>query len=296
MANNNILPKILSYSIGLLFIISGYSKAADFNYFVAIINNYISNYAGLISFMIIIGELVIGLLFIFEIAIKYVSLVCIGLIIIFTAVYTYGITYLGVTDCGCFGKAQFINGSPVFLYARNLLIIIISILLYRSNANNSTRISLPTLIISIIMVSIGALLCGRFYNRPETLSNLDSTQIPLSEHPLNNYIKISPDSTYLIAVFSYDCPHCINSIGNLMQYKLSNHVDEIIGLCIENPTLRSEFNDFFHPNFRIIELPESEIYNITESYPKLYFIKDNTILRTITGEIPSAYFVKSYKL
>ena len=111
------------------------------------------------------------------------------------------------------------------------------------------------------------------------------------DHILSDYINVSADSTYLIYAFSYDCPHCINSFGNLSQYNNPRYVDKVIGICKENLEAKKKFIDFFNPSFEIKEIPEQEFYNITEKYPTSFFVKRDSIIKIVEGEIPSAYFL-----
>lgn len=285
---------IIAFIIGIIFIISGLSKAVSFNYFSAIINNYTTLYPDIIATIIIVFELTLGIMLIFCLCLKLTSIITGSLILLFVLVYTYGLFFLGIHDCGCFGNVKFFNSSPFFLYVRNILLIVGLVYVYKINksAKQITQISIPLYISTIIIVSLAIFICGHSSSH-STLKNSSKTdtKIAFKDNILKKYMDVSVDSTYLIYLFSYDCPHCINSFGNLTQYNNKKYVDKIVGISKKNSEAKEKFLDFFNPGFEIIEIPENEFYNITEEYPVSYFIKNDSIIKIITGEIPSAFFL-----
>ncbi|MCH5214568.1 MAG: DoxX family membrane protein [Muribaculaceae bacterium] len=285
---------IIAFIIGIILIISGLSKAASFDYFNAIINNYITLYPEIIATIIIVSELTLGIMLIFGIYLKITSLITTGLILFFVIVFTFGLIFLGIHDCGCFGKVKFLNSSPVFLYIRNAFLIVGSIYIYKINKTTTqvTKVPIPLYISTIVIVSIAIYMCGVSSNN-STLKNRNKIdkKIAFNDNILRKYLEVSSDSTYLIYLFSYDCPHCINSFGNLLQYNNKKYVDKIVGITKKNPEAKEKFMDFFNPTFEIIEISENEFYNITEEFPVSYFIKNDSIIKIMTGEIPSAYFL-----
>lgn len=286
---------IIAIIIGIILIISGLSKAASFNYFSGIINNYISWFPDVIVAIIIVTELTLGIMLIFALYLKITSLISFCLILLFTLIYTYGLIYLGIHDCGCFGQVKFLNFSPVFLYIRNLLILLGLVYVYNKNKRTKqiTKIPFPVYVVTIMIISLSFFLYTPS-NSHSTIKNINKElkKISFKDSNLNKYIDISSDSTYLIYLFSYDCPHCINSMGNLMQYDNKKYIDKLIGISKENSEAKNNFIEFFNPSFEIIEIPEQEFYNISEEYPVTYFIINDSVIKVIRGEIPSAFFLK----
>lgn len=286
---------IITFIIGIIFIISGFSKALDFKYFVSIINNYCNFYPEIIANCIIILEIVLGIMILFRIALKYTSLICFIVVSLFTLIYTYGWVFLGIHDCGCFGKIQFINSSPAFFYVRNIILLLVLFFIYKTidrNIDRTLHLSISYYIATIITTCVATFLCwnssNTSFNKNMSISN---EKIPIKNHILNNYIKVSSDSSYLISVFSYDCPHCINSFGNLSQYNNHDYIDKVIGLCQNNMDAKEKFVKFFKPSFEIKDLPEKDFYEISEIYPISFFVKNDSITKIIVGEIPSAFFL-----
>lgn len=168
--------------------------------------------------------------------------------------------------------------------------------LKRFHKENKTSISFTAFCGSIAVMCIGALLCGNVLKGSLTPNTHKDRIVAVSDHILGDYISLSSDSTYMVSIFSYDCPHCINSMGNLLQYKKSNYVDNVIGLCLMDSTKKEDFCHFFNPDFKIIELSESDFYKISDRLPVSFFVREDSIVKTIVGELPSGYFVRNLKL
>lgn len=296
MTNKESIVKALTIIIGFIFIFSGFSKALDFSYFVNIIQSYGINYGKIIGLVIVLSEVIFGLLLIFNCATRVVSFICIAVILLFTSVYSYGYFILDVTDCGCFGKSSLLNSSYTFFIIRNILLLLGLIWTAANNKKNITDIPIYVYATSMIVISVATLMCGNFFHFAVRNNEHGFKKVALSDLTLGRYIETSKDSTSLISILSYDCPHCINSIGNLMQYNKVKYVDNIICLFKEDNAKKELFNKFFDPNFKIIDLPEDAIFNITDEYPITYFIKNDTVVNTITGEIPSGFFFQESRL
>lgn len=288
---------VIAFIIGVVFLISGFTKAASFQYFCSIIENYISIYPDIIAIVVIVAELVLGIMLIFGFCLKTTSKISLFLIILFTLVYTYGLIFLDIHDCGCFGKVKFFNSSPLFLYIRNILLFAGLIYIYKisSKYKQISFVPLPLYISTILIIAFAIFLCRASNSGGSSFNKMDISKekIALRDNILDKFIEISPDSTYLIYLFSYDCPHCINSFGNLVQYDNKKFVDRIIGITKTNHDARTKFINFFNPGFEIIELPEEEFYKISDEYPVSYFIREDSIIKVIKGEIPSAFFLST---
>ncbi|MCH5345613.1 MAG: hypothetical protein J1E63_00805 [Muribaculaceae bacterium] len=284
---------VIAIIIGIVFIISSFSKAISFNYFTSLVNNYCTFCTDIIAMTIIVTELTLGIMMLFGISLRLTSIVSFFLILLFTLIYTYGLSFIGIRDCGCFGKVHFLNSSPVLLYVRNSLFLLGLYYVYKTEWNTPqlSKIQISNYIATIIVIVTAIYLCGRTNNSALNSIDIINNKIAYKHHALNNYIKVSADSTYLIYVFSYDCPHCINSFGNLAQYNNQKYINKVIGLCRDNIEAKEKFFDFFKPSFEIKELPEEDFYNITDEYPIAFFVKNDSIIKIIKGEIPSAFFL-----
>lgn len=289
-----VVEDVVRTLVGLVFIISGLTKAYDTYYFELIINSY--GFESLYYFapLIIFAELILGLMLIFNIYLKYTSAISIGLIVVFTIIYSYGLIFINIKECGCFGNISIIDSSPYVVYIRNLGLFILLLYLYFHADKSRNNLSFIIIIASVCLLYAGGFISGKSFKKIRNKnSNIESFEpIPLDSHPLSELISVSSDSTYLVSLLSYSCQHCLNSIGNLEQYKEHNIVDNVICAFIEDSIGSHDFFQFFNPSFTIKEFPKSKVSHITEQLPMAYFIKHDTIIGSISGEIPSAYFIR----
>ena len=110
---------------------------------------------------------------------------------------------------------------------------------------------------------------------------------------LGEILTFSKDTSYLIFVFSYSCPHCYNSIENLKQYERLDVVDKIIGISYAtNNIVTEKFNDIFNPNFLIKTTKPEHLFRLTNQFPISYYVKNNIIKMEIQGVLPCGYILR----
>jgi hypothetical protein len=97
-------------------------------------------------------------------------------------------------------------------------------------------------------------------------------------------------------VFSYTCPHCLNSIANLKEYESSGVVDKVIGLAWGDSVVGNKFNERFNPNFSVENISMEKLSHLTTKFPTAYYIRNDSIVMEVSGELPCAYlFAKEFK-
>jgi len=110
---------------------------------------------------------------------------------------------------------------------------------------------------------------------------------------LKDFITTSKDSTYLAFAFTYTCPHCLNSIANLKEYEQLGVVDKVIGLAVGDSVINKEFADIFNPNFPIRNHSKEELRQLTKTFPKAYYIRNDSVIMEVSGVLPCAYLFNS---
>ena len=123
--------EIYSLISGLVFLISGVAKAIDISVFSNAITQYGFEYLQFISPLIILAEVSLGLLLIFQIWQKWSAFWSAVLVTGFTIVYAYGVVFKGIADCGCFGKITALNTSPFVTFLRNAILLYLLIAIGR---------------------------------------------------------------------------------------------------------------------------------------------------------------------
>lgn len=275
----------------VVFIVSGLAKAFDSDYFGNIMTSYGVDWFYGFAPLVVFAELLLGLALMFEVRTKYTAAAAAVLVLTFTVAYTYGVVVADVKDCGCFGHLKLTDSWPAAVYIRNAILLGGLIYVFVKSPSESHEMPAQVFYVSAGLVFAGAFICGNtFEQRIKYHRQTDAFEpIALSQHPLHGIIDTSADSTYMVTVFSYTCPHCINSIGNIEQYERFGVVDRVIGVSVENPQAEVEFRRVFRPSFTILNHSIQEVAEITVNFPVSYFIKRDSVVGVITGEVPSAY-------
>lgn len=279
---------------GLVFIVSGLAKSFDSDYFGNIMISYGSDMLYGVAPFIVFLELVVGLALIFNIYPVYAACAGIVLIATFSLIYLYGLLFAGITSCGCFGRISFLDASPVSVFIRNgILSVTLAAVALADTSAKTRHVSLSVFAVAVCFMSVCAFICGNtFVGKTISFHARRNVFKPtsLSEHILHEFVHADKDSTYMVTAFSYTCPHCLNSIGNMEQYERFGIVDRVIGLCVENEAEEAKFKKVFRPLFCIENHPLDEIMKISQELPVSYFIRNDSVVGVVSGEIPSAYF------
>jgi len=280
---------------GLVFLISGIAKAIDISVFSNAITQYGFEYVQYLSPLIILTETSIGLSLIFQIQLKRISLISIILLLLFTFIYSYGIIFKGVEDCGCFGKISVLNNLPVITFIRNgiLLYMLIAIWKKGENINKLNQWIIGVFLMVLCLVSFMSGYTYRFVNKTTVKQKYKARA--MVDTPLKEFITTSKDSTYLVFAFTYTCPHCLNSIENLKQYETSGVVDKVIGIAVENSVAEKQFKEIFKPEFSIKNYPPKIFFRLTNTFPTVYYIKNDSVMAVLSGELPCSYVFKQMK-
>lgn len=284
---------LFSSIVGVVFLISGFAKAVDSGYFANIILQYGFVELQIVVPFIIFMELLFGLLLTFQVHVRMTSLFAFIFIIVLSIIYAYGLLFKNITDCGCFGHISVLNTFPAFTFIRNAILLLLLFFCWRKGDNNSA-INQRMITFFIVVACVGMFMCGYTFKYSKPMSSDKPRTKALSDTPLANVVTISPDSSCLVFIFSYTCPHCMNSIGNFEQYEKFGVVDKIIGIAVRNDEAEARFRQLFNPKFEIRNFSKDTVVSLTKDFPKSYYIKHDSIQFEITGELPSAYFFMDF--
>lgn len=279
---------ILRFAVGLVFMLSGLLKATDAAAFANLMSDYGAEWFGYGAPLLIGIEILLGVVLIFNVRPRETAALTALFIFFVSAVYLYGVLALGMSDCGCFGPLTLLNSKPWLTFTRNavlLALLIPSVLKPREGA----PLTMPMVICMAFVLVILMFMCGWSLHGARCMTeHLEEYQPrPVSESRLAQYISTSPDSTYLVFAFSYGCPFCQNSVGNVNQYVTLGAVDKVIGLAVENPDARERFNRLFDVDFEIREISEIQMALLTNTLPTTFRIRHDTIVEVYSGLVLS---------
>jgi uncharacterized membrane protein YphA (DoxX/SURF4 family) len=291
---------IYSIIVGLFFLVSGIGKMVDTAGFSNLIFQYGLGYLMILSPLIVIAEIMLGLLLVLLINPKLNSLISSVLLVFFTIAFAYAHFKNGINDCGCFGTIGNSAFPPIFSFIRNFILIIMSCILwikYPKEHINDLRQWKKVIILTVLCIS--TFISGYTFKKPFIYNNNTGKHKyqnqDIRDTELSKYIGTSIDSTYLIFCFTYTCPHCLNSIENLRQYESTRTVDRVTTLATGAQDDKIFFQQNFHTDFNIIDLPVDEISELTDVFPTAFYIEHDTIKIIIQSVLPSPVtFIKYY--
>ncbi|WP_345235765.1 DoxX family protein [Hymenobacter saemangeumensis] len=284
-------PILLPSILGVFFLISGFGKALDTAEFAESIVGYgFPKQLRYIAPFVIALEIWLGLGLLLQVKVRRLALISMVVLAIFTVSFAYGYLHHGVTDCGCFGAFDALQTPPWVSFLRNGLLLLVAAWLYRKAppAPLPTPFPLRTLISGATLVTF--LLSAFLYVQHGTALRLSvSAGQAVRSSPMAPFCPPSPDSTYVVFIFSPTCPHCWAATPKIMQYRSSGLVSKVVALCPpatkEN---QQKYLSHFKPDFGIRSVTGKEILRISSLVPTAVFVRRDTILAVYTTRFPSA--------
>lgn len=279
--------EVLRLIVGVVFLISGLLKSINTATFADLMSQYGAMWLGFAAPLVILIEVFLGILLVFNFFPKHVTWASISFLCAVSFIYLYGVSARGITDCGCFGPLTWLNSKPWLTFTRNA--VLLAMLLPSLFVSEQT--TRPTISSVIFMAGIAVVImfmCGFSMPGAKCLQKEKSYQpVALEDSPLSAHVTCHYDSTCLVFAFSYGCPYCQNSIGNVNQYLPMGVADKVIGLAVEDTVARNRFNRIFETNFEIREISALQMYNLSRTLPTTFFIRHDSIIMQYTGMVAS---------
>ena len=294
-----ILVNGLVFIVGLILIISSYTKLFNTADFAELIYSYGFSNLSILAPVIVIFELLLGLHLIFFINVKRDLIVAIITFFGFTAIFSYGFFVKGIESCGCFGNflSNFLD-KPIVVFIRNLMLIVFSYVAFKYyKQTTDDELKLKKIIIYIV-AACAIFVSGYTYKSAKKISSIDKNRFinkSVSEIGLNRFYNFSEDSTYIAFIFSYNCTHCLNTIANLNLYKEYNYIDNIIYLPVGSGQDKVDFDNNYKIRGVRIDGASKGISRISGVYPTILFVKNNNIIFVSEGVIsaPIVFFKRN---
>ena len=282
------LSKILRLFVGLVFLLSGLLKAIDTAAFANLMSEYGATWFGYAAPVIIFVEIFLGVMLVFDFYAKPVSWATTIFLLAVSSIYLYGVTARGITNCGCFGPITWLNSMPWLTFTRNGILLGMLVPTLVCPQEKSTAITIPSVVFMAVIAVAVMFMCGFSMHGAKCLQKQHTFQpIPLQESPLSEFVTTRSDSTYLVFAFSYSCPYCQNSIGNVNQYVPMGMADRVIGLAVEDTVARARFERLFDVDFEIQEIPAMQMYRLSNTMPTTFLIRHDSIVNQYTGMVIS---------
>lgn len=286
------INKILSIIVGIVFYISGMGKLFNVIGFQYLIIQYGLDFLHIFAPFIIILEITIGVLLLLQIKTKKVSILALIILLLFTSAFAYANIKNGITDCGCFGSISFLNNSPLLTYVRNVVLALMLIWMI-SNIDNDAEVEKWKNTVVLIVFVITCFVSGMSY-KPFAFSEKRQHKFEnkyVNDTDLSNFVS-QDDKSKLVFFFSYDCPHCLNSIENYKSFYENNRVDTTLAYAIisdnnKNDSIINIIKSYYH-DVEIKEINENNI-DFISVYPTSFYIENDTIKKVLFGQLPTSF-------
>lgn len=281
-------------AVGLALILSSFTKAGDVEAFIGLLQQYGFPDMAWAAAVIIVVEAAAGVCLLLNIYSRQASLFSIGMIAVFSLAFLYAYLFKGVTDCGCFGKIKMLQLPVWGTFVRNTVLLLLLCVSWR--LSDKTKL----VVRKKYLVALGALLSVSFFagysfsHKKNPVGTHPLYQRAVKETVLPQLMHTSPDSTYLVVIFSYRCDGCWNYFNNVKRYNDTTVADRLVVFAAGKDS-SGVFNDYFHPDFEIREAEEKTLTQLTQVAPTMLYIAGDTIRHVIQGTIPTLYlFKKNY--
>ena len=286
------MRNILGSILGIVFIISGIGKLYNIAAFQYLIIQYGFPTLHYLAPAIVIAEIVLGTLLVLGVMRKWTSLATILLLIIFSFTFAYAQYNNNISECGCFGQFDFADTSPTLTYIRNAILICMASVIFLTEHHTISfplwkRIIFATVLLPSLFIAGMTYRPYAFNTNKHPLVN-----VAIKKSPLGNYT-IQNKKKQLIFFFSYDCPHCWNSLAHLEAFSSSTIVDTTAAYVLVSPsskeytTSRNRFTNYF-PQIKATGIHRDSI-DFISAMPTSFYIDNDTIKEVIIGTLISPY-------
>ena len=274
---------ILRILLAITFLFSAYTKAVAPGYFeITLMDQGLAqdrNFAAHMTRFFIGLEFAIGIVMLFPFFIKKLMVFTFFLLSGFTIHLIY-LTIIGDNEnCGCFG--EMISMTPEESILKNIVMIAISIFLYKKSSEKTIHIGIP-LILSFVIIS--------------------STWVylPIPDHknlPFKEFTKFEPigrvdlsEKNALLAIFNLDCDHCKDAARELAQLKKVNpkFPDLYVLYFKEGATTVENFESLTNSKFPYSIIDVNTFFDlIGDSPPRIYHIESGDVKSIIDDNFSS---------
>lgn len=266
---------LLCYAVGIVFIISAYSKLIAPGIVEIILVDHglaSSRETAAVFVRVLIGlEFALGFLFFQK---NYIKKLIIPAALIFLFVFTVYLIYTGYIlgdkqNCGCFGTM--IEMSPLQSIIKNIILIAVLITIQKLNPSDSKKNILPILILVIPIAGIFL------------ISPLRSVK----DYKFSNYTNFKgkgrvdlTQGNKLVAIYNTECDHCQATAQEIEKLAYnSKNFPEINALIFSEGTVSIDsFKTITGFNFPYKEISANEFFDlIGQAPPRIYWLENGSI-------------------
>jgi len=284
------LSHLSAILLGLMFLVSAFAKAWDADLFARTLLQYGPQWFGIWAPVIIFCEVVLGLCLLLGVRPRWSAVAADAFLVTVSAVFAYGVFAKGIEDCGCFGALErYYTAKPWVTFVRNAVFILLTLPILFAEPEKEKNLTRKLTVMTVV-ASAACFICGLAMRSSFRLPRLQSgEEVNRTEMmaKLNGIYPFSADSTYMVYLFSFTCPHCQNSYANVLQFEQFGIVDKVLGIAVEDEEAQARFERIYKPEIEIRTIPHDSMSAITHELPVAVLIEGDTISDIQGGMIPS---------
>ncbi len=269
--------------LGGLFIFSGLVKVIDAEAFLATIPLYgVPDWSVPFAILTPPLEIVLGLGLVLGVALRHVTLGTAGLLLFFSALLLVAISGGELESCGCFGA--YLEMSPGWSLVRNIVLIIITLLIYRGHRSDKLNWT-PRL--GLITAGLMLLLGAATGYTAHAAGDEEVASMVGAIFPDEGYGDNAPSMAgeQLIFVFAVSCHHCWNAVANVNQLAAQSGFN-VIAVTPNKSYEIQRFEREFQTVFPIYSLDQKTFFDTFPYWPMLYYVRDGIIAGEV-AEVPA---------
>lgn len=284
------LSHLSAILLGVMFLVSAFAKAWEADTFARMLLQYGPRWFGAWAPIIIFCEVVLGMCLLLGVRPKWSAWAADVFLVTVSAVFAYGVLFKGIQSCGCFGALErYYTAKPWVTFVRNAVLIVLTFPILFAKPEKEKHLT-QKLIAMMVVASAACFICGLAMKSSFRLPRLhseESENLPEMMAKLQKVYPFSADSTYMVYLFSFTCPHCQNSYANVLQFGQFGIVDKVLGIAVEDAEAQARFERIYQPDIEIITIPHDSMSHITHELPLAVMIEGDTISDIQGGLIPS---------
>lgn len=263
---NKYISTFFSILLGSVYVLSGVTKGMDIGSFINLLLLYGNEWFGYFAPFITGFEIFLGFGFIFGTSKKLLAQISFFFIIFLTVIYLIGFFFLGIIDCGCFGK--FLHLSPLTTIIKNSLLIGLSFWLWKLSSPQLSKkwVLVFPIVFGLITFAVNFIEFKRRINNDLSLKEVDLNKTFIKNYAINE--------NQFIYFFNPNCEPCRKA-----GIRLNESTTNVKGFY-SNSFKEVEINNYIKivkPNFKIYSIPQDSMKKYITIVPTILEIKNGKI-------------------
>lgn len=284
--------RIAGRVLGALLLVAGVLKALDPQTFANDIADYgiVTNpiLVGLVAYLLVIVEWGLGAALLVNLKPRLMLPLASLLLLFFLAIVGYA-WWTGATEnCGCFGPWK---RTPGEAFVEDLVLLGLALWAWWGRGIAPA----PTNTVKLAVVGV-ALAAGVMVPSVVAMSGLNAPgeagKVGAASFATMEVTDLDADlasGERLVLLMSTECPHCRESVPAVNALAGDARLPKVVAIAMEDRVDRGLFRQDNNAQFPIGQVSKATVQSLlADQFPRLFLVRDGTIVRVWDGQIPSA--------